>query len=88
MRLTKTGHPDEVYNGVPDWVYEEEVFEDNGAVWWNKNGEKLLYGVFDDSKVESVEMPVFGPWHGPDFRQYPGKDTVKYPKEGQLLVFV
>ena len=23
-----------LFNGKPDWVYEEEVFEDDKAAWW------------------------------------------------------
>ena len=28
-RITTDGIPDTVYNGIPDWVYEEEVLSTN-----------------------------------------------------------
>lgn len=26
IRITSTGHPDLIYNGIPDWLYQGEVF--------------------------------------------------------------
>ena len=37
-KLTETGKHPNTYNGVPDWVFEEEVFEDNKALWWSPAG--------------------------------------------------
>jgi hypothetical protein len=42
----------QVYNGIPDWVFEEEIFEDNYALWWSPDGQKLVWGHFNDSDVE------------------------------------
>ena len=79
-----------MYNGIPDWVSEEEVFEDNKAMWWSPDGSKLVYGVFNDSNVDSVTLPRYGSWsdaktdkHGYPFLQYPVQETIKYPKSGR-----
>ena len=56
IQLTKTGLDGVVYNGIPDWVSEEEVFEDNKALWWSPDGSKLVYGVFNDTLVDSVSL--------------------------------
>ena len=29
IQLTHTGKDNQIYNGIPDWVNEEEVLEDN-----------------------------------------------------------
>ena len=44
--LTYTGKDKDVYNGVPDWVHEEEVFEDNKAMWWAPDGQKLVREIY------------------------------------------
>ena len=59
LKLTKSGKESLVYNGIPDWVSEEEVFEDNKAIWWSPDGTKLVYGVFNDTLVETVTLPRY-----------------------------
>jgi len=41
-RLTTTGEDAIIFNGVPDWVFEEEVFEEAKALWWAPNGKALV----------------------------------------------
>ena len=45
VQLTNTGIPGEFYNGIPDWVFEEEVFEDNFALWWAPDASKLVIDI-------------------------------------------
>lgn len=33
VRLTHTGVPDLIYNGLADWLYQEEIFQSQKAVW-------------------------------------------------------
>ena len=33
----------EYFNGVPDWVYEEEVLQGREATWWSSDGKHLAY---------------------------------------------
>ena len=60
--MSETGVDGVIYNGIPDWVSEEEVFEDNKALWWSPDGSNLIYGVFNDSLVDSVTLPRYGSW--------------------------
>eukprot|EP00092_Neocalanus_flemingeri_P005220 GFUD01005613.1.p1 GENE.GFUD01005613.1~~GFUD01005613.1.p1 ORF type:complete len:872 (-),score=205.25 GFUD01005613.1:288-2903(-) len=89
LQLTNSGNDSLVYNGIPDWVSEEEVFEDNKALWWSPDGSKLVYGVFNDTLVEIVNLPRYGNWHnkhtnrqGYPFLQYFMMDQFRYPKSG------
>ena len=57
IQLTTSGVDGVIYNGIPDWVSEEEVFEDNKALWWSPDGSRLVYGVFNDTLVDTVTLP-------------------------------
>lgn len=77
-KLTNNGEAGKIYNGIPDWVFEEEVFEDNFALWWSPDGTKLVWGSFDDSEVDFYMLPEYGPWQS--IEQYPRLSEVRYPK--------
>jgi len=76
-----TNDPEFVYNGVPDWVYEEEVLSSNKALWFSPDGKKLAFGKFDDRQVPLMVIPYFGD-PGTKASQYPRVNAVKYPKAG------
>ena len=78
IKLTTNGVASQIYNGIPDWVYEEEVFEDNSALWWSPDATKLVYGSFDDSDVDIYFLAEYGSWKRID--QYPFWAEVRYPK--------
>ena len=40
-------------------VSEEETFEDNKALWWSPDSSRLVYGVFDDTNVDVLQLPRF-----------------------------
>ena len=42
---------DAIYNGIPDWVYEEEVLGTNTAMHTSPDGQFMLYAQFNDSQV-------------------------------------
>ncbi|XP_058478935.1 dipeptidyl peptidase 4 [Solea solea] len=79
VQVTNNGKENEILNGVPDWVYEEEVFASNGAIWWSSNGKYLAYLELDDTQVQKVEFS----WYGSD--QYPQTLAIPYPKAGSSL---
>uniref|UniRef100_A0A915C3U9 Dipeptidylpeptidase IV N-terminal domain-containing protein n=1 Tax=Parascaris univalens TaxID=6257 RepID=A0A915C3U9_PARUN len=65
------------YNGITDWLYEEEIFSSSKAVWWSPSGKYLAYASFDDRSVDRVMVP-----HYDSADVYPRHEEVAYPKAG------
>ncbi|KAM4559378.1 dipeptidyl peptidase 4 [Odontesthes bonariensis] len=82
VQVTHNGKKNEILNGVPDWVYEEEVFASNVAIWWSSTGKFMAYAEFNDTEVQKVEFS----WYGSE--QYPQTVSVPYPKAGSNLTKV
>ncbi|XP_020285677.1 venom dipeptidyl peptidase 4 isoform X2 [Pseudomyrmex gracilis] len=80
-QITNTGLFGTIYNGVPDWVYEEEVFGSNQALWFSPNGTKLVFGYFDDSNTPVMSIPFYG-YPGSLTFQYTSSIPIHYPKSG------
>lgn len=70
-----------IFNGIPDWVYEEEVFASNCAMWFSPDGNKLSFARFDDTPVRAMSIPVYGTPGSIDF-QYTQHLGILYPKAG------
>lgn len=81
IAITNTSETQFIYNGIPDWVYEEEIFSSNKALWFSEDGTKIAYARFDDTNVEAMVVPVYG-HPGNLYFQYPRANLVKYPKAG------
>lgn len=83
IQITTDGKTNEIINGAPDWVYEEE-FEFNKAFEWSTDGAWLAWIRFDESKVSQFSMSMFqGAEPALDENKlYPGVSTFKYPKAG------
>ena len=84
-QVTKDGKRNEVINGIPDWVYEEE-FSYNSAMTFTANSEQLVWVRFDESQVKQYSMQLFkglAP-EREEFRDYPGEYTYKYPVPGEV----
>lgn len=78
VQITKNGSPNRI-NGVADWVYEEEVFEAQQAMWFSPNDQYLAFLSFDDESVLTYPLQYF---ENPQRLQYPNVLNVKYPKPG------
>ncbi|GAB6033663.1 hypothetical protein CHUAL_013723 [Chamberlinius hualienensis] len=76
--LTNTIPEDSVFNGVPDWVYEEEILSSNSALWFSKDGKLLCFASFNDSLVPTQPFEWYGDPNRPLI--YPQPDMIKYPK--------
>uniref|UniRef100_A0A4W5RWP2 Fibroblast activation protein, alpha n=1 Tax=Hucho hucho TaxID=62062 RepID=A0A4W5RWP2_9TELE len=76
IQVTHNGKENQILNGAPDWVYEEEVFSSNEAIWWSPTGKYLAYAEFNDTEVHTIEYSLYG--NG----QYPSTVVVPYPKAG------
>lgn len=68
-----------IMNGIPDWVYEEEIFSTNSASWFSPDGKKLAFIQFNDTYVHPMSIPIYG---FPGQFQYPETIEVNYPKSG------
>lgn len=83
-QVTKDGKVNEIINGIPDWVYEEE-FAFNSALTFNADGTMLCWIKFNESAVRQYSLQMFKgaqPEHK-EYAEYPGSYTYKYPKAGQ-----
>lgn len=80
IRITTDGKTT-VYNGVPDWVYEEEILSSNAAYWFSPDGNLLSFVKFNDTSVPFMDIPIYGPAGLLEF-QYPNSRFVHYPKSG------
>lgn len=83
-QVTKDGKYNEVLNGLPDWVYEEE-FSTARSFEFNADGTMLAWIRYDESKVPLYSFPLY---QGAAPRQqqyatYPGNYTYKYPVAGE-----
>lgn len=71
---------DGVFNGIPDWAYEEEVFAGDSALWWQPQGNAVAYLRTDDTAVPEFPIPYF--MNGEKNKAYPVLAELKYPKPG------
>ncbi|GIX86535.1 inactive dipeptidyl peptidase 10 [Caerostris extrusa] len=70
-----------IFNGIPDWLYEEEILKSNSAIWWSPDGNFLCYATINDTKVGTFYYNWFG---SPIFNEshvYPELFQLRYPKE-------
>ena len=82
-QVTEDGKYNEVLNGIPDWVYEEE-FGFNRAFDFSADSKMLAYIRFDESKVPMYSFPMYQGMN-PSLSQYavyPGSYDYKYPMPG------
>uniref|UniRef100_A0AAG5DCG6 Venom dipeptidyl peptidase 4 n=1 Tax=Anopheles atroparvus TaxID=41427 RepID=A0AAG5DCG6_ANOAO len=80
-RLTKNAIPGIVHNGVPDWLYEEEILHSNKAIWLSTDGHLMLYTTFNDTLVQEQQFAWYGTPTG-DINLYPEIRSLRYPKPG------
>ncbi|KAI2628512.1 dipeptidyl peptidase IV N-terminal region-domain-containing protein [Hypoxylon sp. NC1633] len=79
-QITNDGSPD-LFNGVPDWVYEEEILGDGSAIWFSPDGEKLAYLSFNETGVGTFTVQYFTD-DGEIAPVYPRLLDLRYPKVG------
>ncbi|XP_064307179.1 inactive dipeptidyl peptidase 10 isoform X2 [Phalacrocorax carbo] len=77
LRLTSSGKEGIIFNGIADWLYEEELLHSHVAHWWSPDGERLAFLTINDSLVPNMVIPRFTGALYPKGKQYP------YPKAGQ-----
>ncbi len=83
-QVTKDGKFNEVINGIPDWVNEEE-FGLSRALTFNADGTMLCWIKYDESKVKQYSLQFFK-GSNPERMEnatYPSTYSYKYPKAGE-----
>jgi len=80
-QITTDGYPNQIINGITDWVYEEE-FAFVRAFEISKNGNYLAYIRFDETEVPEFSMDIYNDKNHWNY-QYPSQQVFKYPKAGQ-----
>uniref|UniRef100_A0A8C5Q0S4 A-type potassium channel modulatory protein DPP6 n=1 Tax=Leptobrachium leishanense TaxID=445787 RepID=A0A8C5Q0S4_9ANUR len=76
IRLVSTGKEGVIFNGLSDWLYEEEILKTHIAHWWSPDGARLAYLTINDSKVPTMEIPTY------TGSMYPTMKIYRYPKAG------
>ncbi|XP_061653237.1 dipeptidyl aminopeptidase-like protein 6b isoform X2 [Phyllopteryx taeniolatus] len=77
IRLVSTGKEGVVFNGLADWLYEEEILQSYKAHWWSPDGLRLAYMTINDTLVPKMEVPFF------TGTPYPNTLEYHYPKAGE-----
>ncbi|KAF9904887.1 hypothetical protein EC991_002250 [Linnemannia zychae] len=70
-----------IFNGITDWVYEEEVFGSPSALWWSPDGTAIAFLRFDETEVPEFHYSLYmnDQLNAPS---YPKDVMMKYPKVG------
>ncbi|KAI3405924.2 STE13 [Candida oxycetoniae] len=97
QQITQDGSSN-IFNGKPDWVYEEEVVATDRMAWWSPDSKRILFSKINDTQVQDVSIDYFvksAPEIGIQYEQesleeksakglnqYPIRTILKYPKPG------
>lgn len=75
LQFTHDGKWNQIINGAPDWVYEEEFGFAQGF-FWSPDSKKIAFYRFDESNVKEYNMQLFDGLYPEDYK-------FKYPKAGE-----
>lgn len=83
-QVTKDGKHNEIINGIPDWVNEEE-FGISRSMVFTADSKQICWIKYDESKVKEYSIQWFrGLKPSKDeYAEYPGFYTYKYPVAGE-----
>ena len=84
-QVTTDGKFNEVINGIPDWVYEEE-FSTNSSMVFSADSKQLIWIRYDESEVRQYSLTMYKGLYPErqQYAEYPGGYTYKYPVPGQV----
>jgi len=84
VQVTYDGKFNEIINGIPDWVYEEE-FGYNCAYTFTADGKMLCWVKFNETDVPVASLQQFKGMkpEKKEYSEYPGLYSYKYPKAGE-----
>ncbi|KAF9887099.1 diacylglycerol pyrophosphate phosphatase [Aspergillus nanangensis] len=76
--ITDDGSPD-MFHGVPDWIYEEEILGDRSALWFSPDAEYLAFLSFNETGVPTYTVPYYMD-NQKVAPPYPRELELRYPK--------
>lgn len=83
-QVTKDGKRNEIINGIPDWVNEEELTLAT-SLCFTADGSQICWIKYDESEVSTYDLQLFKGLtpERSEYSDYPGLYSYKYPKAGQ-----
>ncbi|MCM1517929.1 MAG: S9 family peptidase [Pseudoflavonifractor sp.] len=84
VAVTTDGRENEIINGVPDWVYQEE-FSTVSSIAWAPDNSTLCFLKYNESAVPMYSLTMYEGACDPMTRYalYPGQFSYKYPVAGE-----
>lgn len=79
-QVTEDGGPD-MFHGVPDWVYEEEILGARSSLWFSPDAAFLAFLSFNETGVGTFTIPYFMN-DSTIAPPYPRELELRYPKVG------
>ena len=83
-QITTDGKRNEIINGIPDWVNEEE-FSTARSMVFTADSKMICWIRYDETKVKEYSMPLFKGLEPEktEYAEYPGWYKYKYPVPGE-----
>ena len=47
-----------MFNAIPDWVYEEEIYGTTSLLWFSPDGKQLAYLSIDETGVSALPQTL------------------------------
>lgn len=84
VAVTTDGLKNQIINGVPDWVYEEE-FQTKRSMVWAPDNLTLCFLKYNEKDVPQFTFSLYDGYCDPmpEYALYPGQFTYKYPVAGE-----
>ncbi|XP_039280693.1 venom dipeptidyl peptidase 4-like [Nilaparvata lugens] len=82
VRLTFTGVPGIIFNGVCDWVYDDEIYVQTIAFYFSTDGAFMSYLSFNDSNVPTEHYLSYSAFVSATTNQYAQDGAPRIPKPG------
>lgn len=85
-KITSDGLDNEIYNGLPEWVYEEEMLGTNNAIYWSPEGTQIMFVKFQTQTTQdrldgNRDAHIYKySWYGQE--QYPETKEISFSKAG------
>ncbi|GMF60262.1 unnamed protein product [[Candida] boidinii] len=80
-KITADGDKD-IFNGRPDWIYEEEVLGSDVSIWWSQDETFFSFLKLNDEKVPTYDLDYYISEEPDKTLKYPNIKELKYPKPG------